>query len=161
MNRSQKKDVVVFLKETFSKSSFFVLVSFHGLTVSGALDLRRNLCGMNGGMRVVKNTLLEKAFCATEGEALLQFIQGSTAVVWGDDALGISKVLVDFSKKFKSSLSCRAGFLDGSCVSGERVEFLAGLPSLDVLRSKILGVISQSFGSLVRVLGAYVDKNEG
>jgi large subunit ribosomal protein L10 len=152
MNRSQKEELVVHLRETFLEDGFLVLVSFKGLTVSDSLSLRRALCGVGGRLRIVKNTLLSKAFENTKGSALLDFIQGSTGLVWGKDIVGLSKAIAGFKKQVGDKFSYRAALLEGDCLQEKEIGMLSDLPSLEVLRSQLLGLMLSSGTGVVRII---------
>jgi len=71
-------------------------------------------------------------------EAFSEVLEGQTAFVWSDaDAVSISKLLVDFTKK-NENVSVRGGILDKVFLPKEDIKRLADLPSREVLLAQLL-----------------------
>ena len=122
-----------------------------------------------GVLQVSKNTLCRLAVQGTVCEVLTPAFVGRTAVVTGQDAVGLCKVLVDEEKKFPDQLQVLSAVMDGRLLSAEDVRILSKLPSMDVLRgmligliqapaTKIAGVVQAPAAQLARLLSAYSKK---
>jgi large subunit ribosomal protein L10 len=79
-------------------------------------------------------------------------LAGQTAMVTGEtDICAAAKVLKTFAAEFKKP-TVRAGVLDNAALSAAQVAELADLPSKDVLRAKLLGLLQTPASQFVRVL---------
>ena len=104
------------------------------------------------GMKVVKNTLFKRAIGESALSGLDKDFVGQTAVVaGGKDAPAAAKVIKTFKAEFTRPV-LRSGVMDGQLLGTKELLVLADLPSMDVLRGKILGVISAPASTLVRLL---------
>ena len=165
MDRVQKEEMVASLRETFSTANSLVVSHFNGLTAAEATQLRRQMIAAGAQFRVTKNSLARRALEGTAFDNLEDLFEGPTGVAVSEDPVAAAKASVDFAKS-NDHLVILGGSLDGKRLSGEEVKALAGLPSLDELRSKIISLIQRPAtnvvsvlvappGQLARVFGAY------
>jgi large subunit ribosomal protein L10 len=121
-------------------------------------------------MHVVKNSLFRLAV-KEAGVGDLGALAGQLAVVTGQrDISSAAKVVKTFSSEFDKP-KVRFGYLKNQRLETADILALADLPSIEVLRAKLLGVvmapasklatvINTPATQLVRVLKARVDKGE-
>ena len=134
-------------------SPFLFVVDYTGLTVPRWDELRKRLRATGSEIHVFKNNLVRKAaekagYPEKIGDALV----GQTAVVTGDqDVCAAAKVMKNFTKEFEKPV-LKAGVLDGALLSADGINSLADLPSKDVLRATLLGVLQAPASQLVRLL---------
>lgn len=150
--RVEKKTIVKELRERLSGSPYVILTDYTGLNVPQFAELRGGLDEVGAECRVVKNTFLRLAMKELE---LPEFgeLQGQTAVVTGEsDVCAAAKVLKKFAKDNKDRPEIRAAVLDNALLTREQVIELADLPSMDVLRAQLLGVLLAPATKLVRTL---------
>lgn len=154
MNRAQKEEQLAFLKEALSDVKGIVLTSVKGLSVSEVSELRRQLHDAGLHYKVVKNTLAKKALEGTDLSVLSDDFKAETAIAWSNtDAITPAKVIVKF-KKDVDKFTIKAGFATGERLDADGVETLSKLPSLDELRSKILGLLQAVPTKLVQQINA-------
>jgi large subunit ribosomal protein L10 len=67
------------------------------------------------------------------------------------DICAAAKILKSFAAEFQKP-SIRAGVLDNSPLTAKQVADLADLPSKDVLRAKLLGLLQTPASQFVRIL---------
>jgi large subunit ribosomal protein L10 len=153
-DRSIKAEQLQFLKEEFKNVETVILTSVQGLSASEVADLRRRLHDGGVNYRVVKNTLARKA---TEGTALSVMagdFREVTAIAWHKtDPVAPAKILANF-KKDVDKFSIRAGFQGGTRLDAEGVKALAAMPSLDELRSQLLGAMNGVTAKLLAQVNA-------
>ncbi|MFA7146836.1 MAG: 50S ribosomal protein L10, partial [Candidatus Riflebacteria bacterium] len=80
---SKKEAYVSEFKEKLSKSQVVVIASCEGLKVSEATALRKSVRESGSEIRVVKNTLLCRAFNGTPMAGLEDHMAGNIAVTFG------------------------------------------------------------------------------
>jgi large subunit ribosomal protein L10 len=141
-SKDEKAKVIEQLKEEITKSTVAIVTDYRGLTVGEITTLRRGLQEKNAEYSVIKNTLAKLAVKGTSYEPLSQFFVGPTAIVLGsDDLAGPAKVLTQFMKKAKK-VTVKGGLLEGNVLDEAAVKQLAEMPTIDELRSKIMGSIN-------------------
>jgi large subunit ribosomal protein L10 len=169
MDRAQKQEAIESLKGVFSTSGAVVVTHYLGLTVADMTDLRTRLRKEGAQLKVVKNTLVQKALGGSVGEAGDALFKGPVAIAYAPDAVSAAKISTQYAKdneRFKV-----VGGLMGEVVLDQKaISALAALPSLDALRGKIVGllqapatkvagVLQAPAGQLARVFAAYGAKD--
>ena len=170
MDRAQKAESIETLKGVLADSGAVVVTHYMGLTVAEMTDLRGRLRKEGATLKVVKNTLVQKALDGAAGEAGSSLFKGPVAIAYGPDPVSAAKVVTQYAKdndKFKVI----GGILDQTTVLDQKaVASLATLPSLDQIRAqliglvqapatKIAGVLQAPAAQLARVLNAYATKD--
>ena len=152
-------------------SPFFIVVDYTGLRVGPMTELRKRLNKAGAEIHVVKNTIFRIAAKEAGVADLGDSLTGQIAVVTGQrDVSSAAKVLKTFSSEFEKPKT-RFGFLNNQRLEADALKVLADLPPMEVLRSKLLGLLNTPATTLVallntpasqlaRVLQAKVDKGE-
>ena len=136
------------------KSDYVILANYNGMTVADAAELRTRLAAEKAEYHVVKNSSLRVAAKSLGLPDIEGALIGPTAiVVGGRNSAGVAKVLKQFFKD-KQKIEVKAGVLSKKLISPKDVSRLADMPSLDVLRAQLLGLLNQPSGMFVRVINA-------
>jgi large subunit ribosomal protein L10 len=153
--RAEKKQMVDDIGRMLSASKYVFFVSYKGLTVKDFSNLRTDLAKGASECHVFKNRLIKKAAELNGIKALSDIrLKDDTAVVTGRGDVGVvAKILSDFAKG-KDKLAPKCGYLDGSVLSANDIKAISTLPSKDVLRSQLLGVLQAPSRNLANVLYA-------
>src|SRR3984885_1661275 len=150
---------------------FFIVVDYRGLKVGPITELRKRLNKAGAEMHVVKNSLFRLAVKEAGVADLGASLTGQLAVVTGQkDVSSAAKIVKTFSAEFDKP-KVRFGYLKNQRLESADIMALADLPSIEVLRSRLLGVIMAPATKLAtvikapgtqlaRVLQARVDKGE-
>ncbi len=172
--RAEKPNLTKEYLARLNASPFFIVVNYQGLTVLHMTELRKRLTKAGAEVHVVKNSI----FRIAAKEAGVADLNGalklgcSTAVVTGQRDISVaSKVVKTFGAEF-DRLKVQFGYLNNQRLAQSDIIALADLPSLEVLRSKLLGLmqapatkfavlLNTPAGQLARVLQAYAEKNAG
>jgi large subunit ribosomal protein L10 len=169
MDRAQKSESIETLKGVFADAGAVVVTHYMGLTVAEMTDLRGRLRKEGAKLQVVKNTLVQKALAGANGEAGDALFTGPVAIAYAPDPVSAAKVVTDYAKT--NDKFTVVGALMGQTVLDQKgVSALATLPSLDQLRSQIIGLLSAPQtklvgtlqapgGGLARVINAYATKD--
>jgi large subunit ribosomal protein L10 len=169
MDRAEKQDVIEALKGVFASSGTVVVTHYMGLTVAEMTDLRGRLRNEGAKLKVVKNTLVQKALDGSVGEAGDALFAGPVAIAYAPDAVSAAKVATQYAKD-NEKFTVIGGLMGQQVLDKAAVTSLASLPSLDQLRGKIIGliqapatkiagVLQAPAGQLARVFGAYATKD--
>ena len=141
MNRTEKEQLVVDIRDTLQQASVVIVTQQTGLTVAQATLLRRQMRDAGAEFKVLKNTLARIAVKDTALEGLTPMLVGPTALAYSTDPVAAAKVVAKFANT-NDMLKIVGGILNGQVLTDAGVKSLATLPSLDELRSKIIAVIS-------------------
>ena len=169
MDRAQKQDAIETLKGVFDGAGTVVVTHYMGLTVAEMTDLRLKLRAEGAALKVVKNTLAQKALDGSAGEAGDRLFTGPVAIAYAPDPVTAAKVTADFAKG-NDKFVVQGGFMGDKVLDAAGVSTLSKLPSLDQLRGKIIGliqapatkiagVLQAPAGQLARVFSAYGAKD--
>ena len=151
-------------------SPFFIVVDYTGLKVGPVTELRKRLVKAGAEIHVVKNSIFKVA--AKEAGVDVGSLAGQLAVVTGQkDVSAAAKVLKTFSSEFEKP-KLKFGVLNNQRLEANDINALADLPSIEVLRGKVLGVLqapatklaallNTPASQLARVLQAKADKDGG
>ena len=151
MNRKQKEELVESLHKTFLNSQSVIVTHINGLTVSETTNLRSSMRNSNCKFKVTKNKIVKLALKNTKFEHLDSLFTGPTAIGSSEDAIAPAKVLVDFSKESEKIKIIGGGF-ETKSLSVDEINNLASLPSLDEVRSKLIGLLMAGPTKLVRTI---------
>jgi large subunit ribosomal protein L10 len=150
--RPEKTLIVSDIREKLQASPYLLVVDFTGMKVPHFENLRTRLADAGARMSVVRNTFLRIAAAELKMPELSDSLAGQTAMVTGEvDICAAAKVLKTFAAEFKLP-TVRAGVLDNAALSADQVAALADLPSKDVLRAKLLGLLQTPASQFVRIL---------
>jgi large subunit ribosomal protein L10 len=169
MDRAEKQDAIEALKGVFASSGAVVVTHYMGLTVAEMTDLRGRLRSEGAKLKVVKNTLVQKALDGSVGEAGDALFAGPVAIAYAPDPVSAAKVATQYAKD-NDKFTVVGGLMGQQVLDKAAVTSLASLPSLDQLRGKIIGliqapatkiagVLQAPAGQLARVFGAYAAKD--
>lgn len=152
--QAEKKFLVEEVGSYLDKSDYMFLADFQRVTVAETEELRRILSGLGAEFHVVKNRILKIAAEEREMEIAEDNLRGPTAiVVGGKDAAGVAKALEKFFKD-KKKLEIKGGVLQKGPLTVDEVSNLAKLPSEEILRAQLLGLLNMPATQMVRIIQA-------
>lgn len=152
--RAEKQYISKEYLARLNASPFFIVVDYKGLKVLALTELRKRLNKAGGELHVVKNSIFRVAAKEAGIADLGGPLVGQLAVVTGNkDVSVVAKTIKTFSSEFDKP-KIKFGFLNNQRMEAADIVVLADLPSLEVLRAKILGVIQAPASKLVSVLNA-------
>lgn len=153
-NLELKKQVVEDVTAKIKNSKSVVFVSYKGLTVGEVTELRNSFRKAGVEYKVLKNTLVRRAFNEMGITYFDNDLNGPTAVAFGNDETGASKIIVEASKKLNEKLIVKSAYVDGNYVDVEGVKALAEMPSREQLIAKMLGSMQAPITNFAGVLSA-------
>jgi len=153
MDRTQKGEMVAFLKDVFANAASVVVVRNAGLDVSEMTSLRTQMRAAGASLKVAKNRLARIALEGTDIESIGDFLNGPSVLGYSDDPVAAAKILVSFAKK-NDKIEVLGGAMGTTMLDINGVKALAELPSLDELRGKLVGLLQAPAGKLARITQA-------
>ncbi|MEA2480969.1 MAG: large subunit ribosomal protein [Thermoleophilaceae bacterium] len=156
MNREQKAAVIDEVAADIEASDAIFAVDYRGISVTQVAELRGRLAEADASLRVVKNTLTERAADKAGADALKVLLEGPTALTFvkGDVALA-AKAIATF-RRANEVPQFKGGTLGGEALSVEQLESLARLPAREVLYGQFVGVLASPITGLVRGLNGLI-----
>jgi large subunit ribosomal protein L10 len=169
MDRAQKSEQVAALNATLSEVGVVVVTRNLGLTVAQSMALRGKMREAGASFKVTKNRLVRIAAEGTPYTSLSPLLTGPCGLATSKDPVAAAKVAVEFAKT-NDKFEIVGGAMGDTLLDADGIKALATLPSLDELRSKMLGliqapatklvqIIQAPAGQLARVFNAYAEKD--
>ena len=147
-----KKAVVEALSGKIKEATSVVFVDYKGINVAQDTELRNQFRDAGVEYTVVKNTLTR--FAAKEnGYDFDEVLNGTTAMAsTTGDPIAPARIVCEFAKKNKLSLSIKGGIVEGSVLSAQQLSSFGELPGKDALVAQVLGTFLAPISSLAFVL---------
>ncbi len=168
MDRATKEVRVSDLQKSLGEVESIVVTQNMGLTAGQVSELRVRMRKEGVDFKVSKNRLVIRALKGTRFEGIGPMLKGPVGIATSKDPVAAAKVAAIFAKD-NEKLVIVGGALGDKLLDRPAIEALSKLPSLDALRSKLLGLlqapaqriatITQAPASAVaRVISAYAEK---
>ena len=140
MNKQDKNQLIEVLDGMLRENNNFYLADISGLTAEQSSSLRRLCYKREVSLKVVKNTLLKKAFEKndTDYAQLYDVLVGNTSIMSSESTNTPAKVIKEFRKKNEKPI-LKAAHIDESFYIGD--EHLSALASLKSREELILSLI--------------------
>jgi large subunit ribosomal protein L10 len=139
--RAEKQNLTKEYLTRLNASPFFIVVDYKGLKVSHLTELRKRLNQAGAQIHIVKNSLFRIAAKEAGVGDLNGTLAGQLAVVTGQrDISTAAKVVKTYGKEL-DKLKVYFGYLNNQRLEQAEILMLADLPSMEVLRGKLLGVL--------------------
>jgi len=130
------------------------LADFSGMSVEKLSLLRKKCREQKVQFKVIKNTLLKRAFHERGITALDPFLEGPTGLVFSPvNEMTPAKILADFAKEHERP-RVKAAVLDGRLFDEKAIATLATLPSREVLLAQILSAFVAPMSQFLAAIDA-------
>ncbi|MBP3511444.1 MAG: 50S ribosomal protein L10 [Prevotella sp.] len=153
MKKELKDTIIVELGEKLKEYPHFYLVDITGLNAEKTSNLRRKCFKNDIKMIVVKNTLLHRAFMASDidFEPFYGCLKGNTAVMFTNTANVPAKLLKEYTKDGIPAL--KAAYAEESLfVGADKLEELAALKSKNELIADVVALLQSPAKNVVSAL---------
>ena len=157
MKKELKDTIVVELGQKLQEFPHFYLVNIEGLNAEQTSNLRRKCFKSEIKMIVVKNTLLHKAFEASDIDfsPLYDSLKGSTAVMFTQTANVPAKLLKEYKDNKKEVPVLKAAYAEESIfVGADKLAELCAIKSKNELISDVVALLQSPIKNVVSGLNA-------
>ncbi len=155
MTKEQKNQEISVLMDELKNSEIFYLTDTTSLNAEATGALRRECYKAGIKMRVVKNTLLQKAMERVEGKdysPLFAALKGNTAVMYAEVGNVPARLIKDFRKKHDKP-QFKAAYIQEDCyVGADQLDVLVALKSKNELIGDIIGLLQSPAKNVVSAL---------
>lgn len=160
MTKEDKVLVIQELKEVLQDAKVVYVASLEGMNAAATSDFRRQAFKQNISVKVVKNTLLQKALEQIEGvdySEMFPTFKGNSAIMISETANAPAKLIQGFRKKAEVP-ALKSAYLQETFYVGD--ENLAALVSIKSREEMIGEIITLLQSPLRNVLSALQNKDE-
>ena len=160
MAKIEAKQVVVNeIKDKLSRAASVVVVDARGLTVEQDTALRKSLREAGVDYKVYKNTMVTLAVKDTPFEGLAQYLEGPSAFAFSYGEATTAAAILDKAVKNLENLEFKASVIENTVYDAAGTKAIAGIPSREVLLSRLLGSFKSPMSSFARVIKQVAEKD--
>lgn len=155
MKREEKELEINNLVEAIANNSHFYLTDTSELTVEKTNQLRRKCFQNSIQLKVVKNTLLEKAFerSGRDFSELYGCLKGTTAVMFCESANVPARVIKDFRKDKETKPVLKGAYVQESIYLGDnQIDALASIKSKNEVIGDVIGLLQSPAKNVISAL---------
>lgn len=155
MTKEQKALYIDELAQELTAANNFYLADTSELTVETINQLRRKCFQSNIRLKVVKNTLLQKAMLRVEGVdygQLPDVLAGPTSIMFCDTANMPARVIKEFRKKSDKPLLKGAYVGEAVFIGDNQLEALSTLKSKEELIGDVIGLLQSPAKNVISAL---------
>lgn len=156
MRKEEKNQLIEVLTEELLQASTFYLTDTSALNSENTSQLRRLCFKKEIRLKVVKNTLLQKAMERTgrDYSELFPALKGSTSIMFSEAGNGPARLIKEFKEKFKTEKPVLKGaYVEETSYLGEnQLEFLANIKSRTELIGDIVGLLQTPARNVISAL---------
>ncbi len=158
ITKQKKQEIVASFQKALETAQSVAFVNFHKLTVAQGIALRRKLRAEGVGYYVGKKTLLKRALAEKGITGELPSLDGEVAIAYSDDLLAPARVVYDFQKQNKETISLLGGIFEGAYKNKEEMTAIATIPPLQTLRGMFVNIINSPVQRFVIALDQIAKK---
>src|SRR4030095_4303981 len=160
MNKQDKEQEVLEIKEKLDKAESIYLTDFTGLTVAETNELRDEFFNAKVEYKVLKNTLIKKALSQGENkfqaksDAINEYLKGPTGVIFAyDDPVSPAKIIKKFYDKGEKP-KLKLALVENVIYAGKKLNELGALQSKPEIMSSIVGSLHAPISGIVGAINA-------
>ena len=155
MTKEQKNEAIIQLTEELANANVFYLADTSELDADSTSKLRRSCFKSDISLKIVKNTLLQKAMDKVEDKDFSQLydvLAGPTAFMYAEAGNAPAKLIKDFRKKHDKPI-LKAAYVEESIYIGdENLSALCDIKSKDELIGEVITLLQSPAKNVVSAL---------
>lgn len=156
VSKEKKGQQLADYKTLVEKSQALIIARYGGLNMPQLDKARKLIREAQGEFHVTKNTLLKQVLEEHGMSVPDAWLKGATGIAFAfKDPTAVAKAIGDLDKEYEK-FSTVGGVVSGQSVDAAGVKELASLPSLDVLRAQLLGMLDAPASGIVGALNAAI-----
>lgn len=153
--KQEKQLLLDEIKDQIAENRDFVITQYAALTANKANEFRREIAKLGSHFEVVKKRVLIKAADQLGMQLALEQLAGHVGIVIAkSDVLDTVKAVIKFAEGSGAELQLLGAKVDGLLVSADDVVALSKLPSKDVMRAQLLGLLEAPMASMLGTVDA-------
>lgn len=132
----------------------FVIMSYIKLKANTIAGFRGEVYKLGGEVEMVPKRILMKSAKDVGHELQKEQLEGHIGIVFTNDGVEATKLLVKFGKENENNLKVLGGKIDGLLYDGAQMEQISKLPGMNELRSQFLSVLEAPLSQTLGVMDA-------
>lgn len=152
LTQEQKEAVVTEVNAVAASAHSAVAAEYRGMTVSEMTELRKNARASGVYLRVVKNTLANRALAGTDFECMKSGLRGPLLLAFSREEPGAAARLVKDFAKGHDKLVVKVLAVGGRMLPPGDLDRLATMPTRSQALSLFLGALQGPIAKLARTL---------
>ncbi|QIY82076.1 50S ribosomal protein L10 [Chryseobacterium sp. NEB161] len=155
MTKDQKVVAIQEIKDLLQGAKVVYVADLDGLNAAKSSDFRRQAFKNNIKVKVVKNTLLQKAMEQIDGvdfSEMFETFKGNSAVLISETANAPAKLIKDFRKKEEKPALKSAFVQETFYVGDNNLETLANIKSREEMIGEIIGLLQSPIRNVLSAL---------
>jgi large subunit ribosomal protein L10 len=160
--RAQKEEIVAKVEDALKASASSVFVHFTGVTVAQESKMRRAFRADGLGYTVAKKTLIRRALDNLGHDHQAVAMDGEVAVAYNtmsdDPTLPANRIHAYAKEVGAEKVTILGGIFEGKFLDAAAMTEIATIPSMLVLRGKLLNLISSPLQRLTMVIDQHAQK---
>lgn len=151
LNKTRKKEIIEDVTGRINNSKSIIFADFRGLKVNNMQSLRKKLKEKDIYFKVIKTTLLDKAFKACDVKIDDEILTRPLVCAFSNSEVEPAKILYEFSQE-NDKIELLGGVMNKEFITVDKVISLAKLPSREILYAQVIGSIKAPISGLITVL---------
>jgi large subunit ribosomal protein L10 len=155
MTKEQKNEAIDELTGELASANIFYLTDTSELDAESTSKLRRTCFKNEVSLKIVKNSLLQKAMDRVEDKdfsQLYEVLAGPTAIMYSEVGTAPAKLIKDFRKKNDKPL-IKAAYIEESVYIGdENLQALCDIKSKEELLGEVIGLLQSPAKNVISAL---------
>ena len=163
MTKEDKVLVIQDIKGMLQDAKVVYVASLEGMNAAATSDFRRQAFKQNITLKVVKNTLLQKAMEQMEGvdySEMFQSFKGNTALMISETANAPAKLIQNFRKKAEIPALKSAYLQETFYVGDENLTTLVNIKSREEMIGEIITLLQSPLRNVLSALQNKADNSE-
>ena len=155
MTKDQKVVAIQEIKDLLQDAKVVYVADLQGLNAAKSSDFRRQAFKQNIKVKVVKNTLLQKAMEQIEGvdyAEMFETFKGNSALMIAETANAPAKLIKDFRKKEDKPALKSAFVQETFYVGDENLDALVSIKSREEMIGEIIGLLQSPIQRVISAL---------
>jgi large subunit ribosomal protein L10 len=145
MTRAEKDQMIEELSQVLTERPVVYLTDASGMNSEKTTAFRRECYKKDLTLRMVKNTLLQKAMERVESKDfsdLYVSLKGQTVMILSDVGNAPAKLLKEFNKKSGDAITLKAAYVEEACyVGAEHLDALTAIKSRDEVIADVVALL--------------------
>lgn len=151
-----KKRIIEEVAAIAADAKSAVAIDYHGITANQMIDFRKQAREQNVCIRVVKNSLAQRALTDTPFACMNEHLSGAMMFAFSlDDPAAAARIIHNLAKDIEA-IEVKLISLDGELHNISKLKKLAELPTYEQAISLMMAVMKAPIEKLVRVIKAPV-----
>lgn len=163
MTKEEKVLVIQELKDLLQDSKVVYVADLDGMNASATSDFRRQAFKQNIQLKVVKNTLLQKAMEQIEGvdySEMFPTFKGNSAIMIAETANAPAKLIKGFRKAAEKPALKSAYLQETFYLGDDQLDTLTNIKSREEMIGEIIGLLQSPIRNVLSALQNKESKEE-